>query len=73
MNRKERRSRAASNRSKDFVKDYVRHLPEVDPATQLAPGVYHRVLYHDDWCGIYKGLECNCKPDVQLFKEPNRS
>ena len=25
--------------------------------------VYHLSYYHDEWCGIYSGQECNCNPD----------
>jgi hypothetical protein len=23
-------------------------------------------IYHDDWCGIYRGRRCNCDPDIRL-------
>lgn len=30
------------------------------------PGLYHQVVYHDSWCGIFKGRQCDCKPDIVL-------
>jgi hypothetical protein len=27
------------------------------------------VVFHDDWCGIFKGSACNCNPDVGPVKE----
>lgn len=72
MNRKHRRARAAMHRSSKFIRDYVAHLPEVDPM-DFGPGVYHLIYYHDSWCGIYKGNACNCEPDVRKFREPRRS
>ena len=29
-------------------------------------GVRDINIFHDDWCGIYKGGRCNCDPDIQL-------
>jgi hypothetical protein len=23
-------------------------------------------VYHEDWCGIFKGKECNCEPEIKL-------
>ena len=23
-------------------------------------------FYHDDWCALYRGLACNCDPDVAI-------
>ena len=23
-------------------------------------------IYHDDWCAIYRGMYCNCEPDIKL-------
>jgi hypothetical protein len=28
----------------------------------------HIHVYHDDWCGIFKGLDCNCNPDITPVK-----
>jgi hypothetical protein len=74
MNRHERRRAEAKTRHNKFVADYVRHLPEVSPDTPLEPGrVFHAVFYHDDWCKIYDGDGCNCRPDFRLFAEPKRT
>lgn len=29
----------------------------------------HIDIFHDDWCAIFKGGECNCNPDVLLRPE----
>ena len=34
----------------------------------LPPEVYHQDVYHDDWCAIYKGGQCNCNPDIRIRK-----
>jgi len=23
-------------------------------------------VYHDDWCGYFKGKRCNCDPEITL-------
>ena len=73
MNRHERRRRAAMARENKFVDEYVHHLPEVGPDVIEKGGVTHMVCYHDEWCRIYDGKECNCEPQIRFFAEPNRS
>jgi hypothetical protein len=36
------------------------------------PSVCWVDIYHDDWCGIYRGDYCNCDPDVQVHQLPHR-
>lgn len=37
---------------------------------QIKPGeVYHDVIYHDDWCGIYFDKRCNCDPDIKIMTD----
>lgn len=32
-----------------------------------APGdVQHIDVLHDDWCSIFNGGRCDCKPDIRL-------
>lgn len=34
-------------------------------AGMLKPGEMGIIeVQHDDWCGIFKGGECNCNPDI---------
>jgi hypothetical protein len=73
MNRHERRAKTAMARSQKLVDDYVRHLPEVGPECMNGPGIFHMVMYHDDWCGMYKGEGCNCNPGIRFFVDPKRS
>ena len=36
----------------------------------VAEGSYNDIEFlHDHWCGIYRGKECNCDPDVVLHRE----
>lgn len=32
-------------------------------------GVMHAVVFHDNWCGVYKGAVCNCSPNVKYLTE----
>ena len=34
---------------------------------QLCPGQVREVdIYHDDWCGIYRGDYCDCDPEIEV-------
>ena len=34
-------------------------------AAKAKPGLLTHVhIYHDDWCGVYKGRPCDCNPEV---------
>lgn len=71
MNRHQRRRKAAMNK---FVNDYVHQLPEVPLDDPMEPGkVSHLIFYHDDWCRIYRGQNCNCEPEIRRFAEPDRN
>jgi hypothetical protein len=30
-------------------------------------------IYHDDWCGIYRGGYCDCDPEIQLRPAPEQN
>ena len=30
-------------------------------------------IYHDDWCGIYRGGYCDCDPEVELQPWPEQN
>jgi hypothetical protein len=34
------------------------------------PGIHHVNVFHDDYCQVFTGGECNCNPDVQMTKPP---
>lgn len=72
MNRHQRRRAARLKRDK-YYEDYIRHLPKQDSDAPMEQGVYHVVLFHDEWCGVFKGGECNCEPEVERYQEPQRS
>lgn len=73
MNRHDRRRKAAMEQHNGFFESYVKHLPEVGFEALSKPGVSHLVLFHDSWCRIYDGDDCNCDPDVKLYQEPLRA
>lgn len=43
---------------------YVRVLREHFRHAPTAEGVTHVEIYHDDWCGVFKGLFCDCEPEI---------
>jgi hypothetical protein len=75
MNRHERRT--LRKRAEIQTEDYFRrHLPFLErvPLGKLERGrVYHTVYRHDDWCGYFKGDECNCSPTIERFVEPKNA
>lgn len=37
-------------------------------------GVHQITIFHDSWCGIYRGTRCNCDPDITLaWTQPDAS
>jgi hypothetical protein len=74
MNRAQRRRAQAMARHNRFYETYVKYLPRVALDAPLERGrVYHVVYFHDDWCRIYGGGECNCAPTLEHYVEPVRS
>lgn len=58
-------------RENAFYNNYIQHLPQVPVDAPLERGrVYHAVMHHDAWCGIYKGKACNCNPIITRHVEP---
>jgi hypothetical protein len=53
--------------------NYMRKLMKLQQKGKLPNGVCLAELdiYHDDWCGIYRGDYCNCHPVVKLRKQPH--
>jgi hypothetical protein len=43
---------------------YFRVLLEHLKNAPLEDLVTHIEVYHDDWCDVFIGKECNCVPDV---------
>lgn len=43
-------------------------LVDKTPELQTAD-VHHIAVYHDDYCGVFKGGDCNCDPDVGSISE----
>ncbi|MER2520225.1 MAG: hypothetical protein ABTQ34_06000 [Bdellovibrionales bacterium] len=31
--------------------------------------IMHVVVFHDNWCGVYKNKPCNCNPDIKILSE----
>ena len=65
MNRHERRAAQAKQRKGS---GYLGRLL-ASPQPQGAPGVHHVYIQHDDWCGFFKGGDCNCDPDMHRRAE----
>ena len=40
---------------------------------QLPTGVHKVLIFHDDWCAIFRGSQCNCNPDVEMPEIPGRN
>ena len=52
--------------------NYRKRLLEMWRNGQLPakPGtVHHADVYHDGWCGVFKGKACNCDPDIHVKKD----
>jgi len=78
VNRPNRRMRRAMRKSGtnagDIYRDYVRHLPRAPIGTLLKRlGLFHGVLFHDDWCAQFRGAPCDCEPWFHVHEEPRRS
>jgi hypothetical protein len=43
------------------------HIPKVAALAQAhnLTGLHHVNIKHDDGCGIWKGGDCDCDPDVE--------
>jgi len=41
----------------------------IKKSVNLSTGIYHINVEHDDWCNIFKGKECNCKPNINKPKK----
>lgn len=42
----------------DVLLEHLRHAPP------QAGVITHVEVFHDDWCGIFEGRECDCTPDI---------
>jgi hypothetical protein len=64
MNRAERRRHAARNRGRKT--GYLHRLTGLNHLVAGKAGVFHPVIEHDDVCGIYRGADCDCVPDISV-------
>jgi len=46
----------------NYMKKILKKLKD----RQLPVGVTDVLVRHDDWCDIYKGLPCNCDPEIEM-------
>jgi hypothetical protein len=48
--------------------NYVRKICAMARAGVLpcTIGVHEVSVYHDAWCGIYRGARCNCDPEIEI-------
>jgi hypothetical protein len=60
MNRHQRRAeRARARKQGTGYMGRIASAPWSHP-----PGVHHVTVAHDGWCGIFKGKDCTCTPDI---------
>jgi hypothetical protein len=58
--------RVNRNRGKFGRHNYQRPLLDFAQRLNPEPGkVIHISVYHDRWCAIYKGGDCNCTPEIR--------
>ena len=43
---------------------YIRILFEHLRNAPLEGAVTHVEIFHDDWCGVFRGAACDCEPDI---------
>ena len=48
--------------------DVPNYIPKI-LAAKAKRGVALAVVFHDDWCAIFKGRTCDCNPDVEIRGE----
>ncbi|MCI0464975.1 MAG: hypothetical protein L0Z62_49265 [Gemmataceae bacterium] len=54
--------------------NYYRKLIELFEQSKHSAELLQEVdIYHDDWCDIYRGGYCNCDPEVELRRPPERN
>ena len=47
--------------------NYMKELLALQAQGKLSPGRLSEVdVLHDDWCGIYAGGYCNCRPEIRI-------
>ena len=47
--------------------NYVKKLLALHRQGKInSPNVFGIDIYHDDWCGVYRGQYCNCNPEIKL-------
>ena len=51
-----------------YIKEIQQRL-EAGEMTAPPGEVRHITVQHDDWCSIFRGGECNCKPEVGRLKK----
>lgn len=40
-------------------------LKVLELGRELGPGVHHVHVFHDEWCAIWHGGVCSCRPEVK--------
>jgi hypothetical protein len=75
MNRHDRRAarKQAAKASEAYLRTHRPFLEKAAAGQPMRSGVHHVVYRHDDWCGHFKGDECNCNPTIERFVEPKNA
>lgn len=57
------------------VHNYLKKLAQMEQRGQVKVGpagsLNNMTVRHDDWCGVYKGEECNCDPNIEFEADVN--
>lgn len=72
-NYKKNKALFVTNNPNPTQSNYVKKLDKMKmdgKFDHIQPGtIFHNVVYHDDWCSIYKGGNCNCDPDIVIMSD----
>jgi hypothetical protein len=62
MNRHDRRAAAKARKGTGYLGRVISGAQ----ALGCKPGVSTIAVFHDSWCDIYRGCDCNCNPDIHI-------
>jgi hypothetical protein len=46
--------------------NYFKKLMQLYAEGKLTIGSTEVDVYHDNWCGVYRGRYCDCDPEIRL-------
>jgi len=55
------------------MQEYLKRIQKATERGVFGAGEVHDLAAaHDDWCGIHKGHECDCDPDISFRRDGKR-